>query len=241
MAEAPGPKVTYGAEVPEIQIVDAYQLPQSDRYTAVGQFDVDIDFYIASPTDTPRYTLRYGLRYNYSPITGYAEYQDMLHLQRTGDGAYYVAIYPHKPTDAVPRFATLGDGYIIKTSGAFGIDYSFLSATRAEASGEGAFFHGTAGPIQDRESGLLLALGARGEVRYERYGLSAKAACAMRVLPDRLVVELPADHPRTQIRVTAPGTWKLHGATDGLTLQVRGSTHLLLVPAGIRAVTLGHN
>ena len=46
-----------------------------DRFTALGQFDVDVEYYIASPTDTPRATLRFSDTYPY-PIKDLTESQD---------------------------------------------------------------------------------------------------------------------------------------------------------------------
>ena len=57
---------------------------RGDRFTAVGQFGVDVDYYIASPAEGPRYTLRYGLQGGAYGTYGYAEYQDLLYLQREG-------------------------------------------------------------------------------------------------------------------------------------------------------------
>ena len=74
------------AKKPGNVIVPAEELPQGDRYTAVGRFDVDLEYYIASPTDTPRYTLRWGTKYyQYNTLADYEDFQDLLHLQMQGD------------------------------------------------------------------------------------------------------------------------------------------------------------
>ena len=72
------------------KLVPARELPAGSRYTAIGQFNMDVEFFVASPAGTPRHTLRYG-GFNNSRVP---EYQDLLHLQQPGDGAYYVAIFP---------------------------------------------------------------------------------------------------------------------------------------------------
>ena len=47
------------ADKPGHAVRPARQL-KGDRFTAIGQLGVDVEYYIASPTNTPRYTLRLG-------------------------------------------------------------------------------------------------------------------------------------------------------------------------------------
>ena len=47
------------ADKPGNKCLPAREL-QGDRFTAVGQLGVDVEYYIASPADTPRHTLRWG-------------------------------------------------------------------------------------------------------------------------------------------------------------------------------------
>ena len=49
------------ADLPGEKILPAREL-NGDRFTAIGQYGVDMEYYIASPTDTPRSTLRWGYR-----------------------------------------------------------------------------------------------------------------------------------------------------------------------------------
>ena len=62
------------------------------------------------------------------PANHVQEYQDLVHLQQPGDGAYYVALFPRPRTEAAPAFTTLADGKLVKVSGAFGTDYALLAA-----------------------------------------------------------------------------------------------------------------
>ena len=92
LANAPGNKVRPASEI------------QGDRFTAIGQFDVDVEYYIARPSDTPRHTLRWGYT-GYNTIdrhhnpNPWHEFQDLLHLQLPGDGAYFVAFFPRQRTE----------------------------------------------------------------------------------------------------------------------------------------------
>ena len=212
---------------------------KGDRFTAVGQLGVDVEYYLASPTDTPRYTLRWGTDlFNWANKMKVPEYQDLLHLQLPGDGAYFLAFYPRKRDWPAPTFATLGNGTIIKVSGDFGTDYGFLSALPGEAIGEGAAFQGVAGSVQDRATGLVLSLGAAGKVSYKGYTVQAQDAVSLRALPDSLAVETPAGHPAGTVTVVAPGKWKLAAGTKGVTLKQGPEGLVLALPAGVVKVAL---
>jgi len=237
------------ANKPGYKILPAREL-KGDRFTAIGQLGVDVEYYIASPTRTPRHTLRWGTNmFDWANKLATLEYQDLLHLQMPGDGVYYVAFFPRKRNTPAPTFSTLGDGTIIKVSGDFGTDYGFLSALEATGSGEGATFRGTAGSVQDRQGGLVLALGAPGEVRYKQYRLAADFAAALRVGKSKLSVELPAGiqppafqlmkpFPGGTVTVSAPGHWALAKPLPGVKLTRSGTGYVLAVPTGVTTVTL---
>ncbi|MHB9025792.1 MAG: hypothetical protein ACYC7E_16765 [Armatimonadota bacterium] len=238
------------ASKPGTKILPAREL-KGDRFTAIGQFGVDVEYYIAAPTGTPRHTLRWGTNLiDWVNKLVQPEYQDLLHLQLPGDGAYYVAFFPRKRNTPAPVFSRLGGGTIIKTEGDFGKDYGFLSALEAEAtSGEGANFKGTAGSVQDRASGRVLSLGAKGEVRYRSITLAADFPASLRVQEKVLTVELPATiqppafklaepFPGGTLTVTAPGEWALAKVQAGVTLEKTAAGWSLTVPAGARAVEL---
>jgi hypothetical protein len=227
---------------------------QGNRFTAIGPYGVDVEYCIASPTDTPRHTLRWGsdgtdqLAYTKPK---FPEYQDLLHLQMPGDGAYFVAFYPRKRDWSAPTFSTLGNGLIIKVSGDFGTDHGFLSALDAAASGEGVSFKGTVGSVQDRKSGLVLSLGAKGEVRYQTFGLAADFAASLRIKEKQLTLELPEKvidgdktlqpmipFPGGAVTLTVPGKWTLTRPAEGLQLAKTTAAWTLTVPAGIRTVVL---
>jgi hypothetical protein len=237
------------ADKPGYKILPARQL-QGDRFTAVGQLGVDVEYYLASPTATPRYTLRWGTdMYNWANKLKVPQYQDLMYLQMPGDGAYFVAFYPRKRAMAVPAFSTLGEGCIIKVSGDFGTDYGFLSALDATAVGGGATFRGTAGSVEDRATGLVLSLGAKGEVRYKDWGLSAAFPVSLRVREKTLTVELPATvqppafalvqpFPGGAVTISAPGIWALAKPLPGVKVTPSAAGLVLVVPAGLRTVAL---
>jgi len=237
------------AKKPGNKILPAREL-KGDRFTAIGQLGVDVEYYIASPSATPRHTLRW-VNYMWDPGTKlkHPEPQDLLHLQMPGDGVYYVAFFPRKRNTHAPTFSTLGDGTIIKVSGTFGTDYGFLSALQATASGEGAAFRGTAASVQDREGGLVLSLGAKGDVRFKEHGLAADFPAALRVRERELTVELPhgiqppafqlmTPFPGGTVTVITPGKWALPKPLPGVDLTASATGFVLKVPAGLKAVTV---
>ncbi|HEY3418361.1 MAG TPA: hypothetical protein VGM23_15915, partial [Armatimonadota bacterium] len=194
------------------QILPARRL-EGDRFTARGQFGVDVEYYIAAPTNTPRHTLRWGTTYHpercsWHPLSmlrdNYAEYRDLLHLQLPGDGAYFVAFFPRLPEEEAPAFSTLGDGKIIKVRGNFGTDYGFLNAQPEIAEADGILFKGTAASVQDHPGDLVLSLGAPGAIRHPSgYALVADGAAQLSV-GDQITMTVPADDMPQQVSVALP-------------------------------------
>ena len=210
-----------------------------DRFTALGTYGVDLEYYVASPTGSPRYTLRFGTAQGAYGVSGHcAEFQDLLYLQLPGDGAYFVALVPRLATAPAPTFATLGDGTIIRVRGEFGTDYCFLSATPAKAKAEGAAFEGTAGVVQDHATGLTLGLAAAGAVQYRDFGLAAAAPVSASVSPYQLALDFPADAPAATVTMTAPGTWALAGGAGEVKLSSKRGKLTLTVPTNTRTVVL---
>ena len=223
----------------EPKLSEASQL-QGDRFTALGQFGVDVDYFIASPTNTPRNTLRYATTSPYSGVVfGFPLEQDLLHLQLPGDGNYFVALVPRSHAETSPIFTALGDGQIIKVAGAFGTDYNFLTTPAGHAAAELATFSGTVSSVQDRTNGLVLALGAAGSVAFKNHGLIAPMAANLRIASARLTLTLTESHTGGVVTVTAPGNWKLEPTQSLVKLKKTGTAeYSLTIPANVQAVSL---
>ncbi len=224
------------AEKPGHAVRPASELPMGSRYTALGQFGVDVEYFIASPADTPRHTLRFGAMTDQRPPV--PEFQDLMHLQLPGDGAYYVALFPRPRDQEPPSFTTLADGKIIKVAGKAGDDFAFLSTDEATAAAEGVSFRGTAGAVQQRNGGTVLSLAAAGEVRWSTHALAAPGPASLQVSPHRLSVWLAAAGPGGQLTVTAPGSWALKNPPAGVTLEKDAAAWRLTVPSGLTQVVL---
>jgi len=207
-----------------------------DRFVAAGQYGLDIDYYIASPTNTPRATLRYGINnlssYGNSFLAN--DFQDLMHLELPGDGAYFVALMPRAKAQPVTQFATLGNGTVIGATGAFGVDYAFLSDTATAVKGEGVTFDGVAASVQDRANGTVLALLAPGTVLYRDFGLHADTPATLRVSCYTLTLSVPDSFPGGSITLEAPGSW----SAEGVTAVTKRGTIVLTLPAGAHEVKL---
>jgi hypothetical protein len=225
------------ADAPKMQPGETRKLPHGPRYTAVGQFGVDLEFFVALPTDTPRHALHWSREYHYSPINQFKEYMDMLHLQRAGAGDYFVAIFPRKPDEPMPRFQRLGD-HAIQVSGPWGTDTVFLSAETVQATAGAASFEGTAGSAQDRSGELILCLGAGGKVGYKQYRLSCEHPVALHAAPGRLLLELPANPEGTTVRLTGPGALALEEVKPGLSLRRADGGYAVDVSPGMTRVRM---
>ena len=217
--------------------VPARQLPKGDRFTAVGRFNVDVEYYIASPPDTERWTMRWGQKYVDYGVTG-EDYRDLLQLRLAGDGDYVVVMFPRFRREAAPRFTTVAGGRVIKVVGTFGTDYCFLPGKKAKAMTGNVTFDGEAGSVQDRRGTLVLATATAGDVRCGKWGISAPQAASLRVEPRRLVVSLPyAQKKGGSVTLQTEGRWKSAADQAGVTVTMtRSACRLVLAPGTIRAV-----
>jgi len=225
------------ADKPGNKPVESREL-KGDRFTAIGQFGMDTEYYIAAPTDTPRHTLRCGEKYGY-PIKDLQEFQDLLHLQLPGDGHYFVVLFPRLPRENVPTFETLAEGTVVKITGDFGTDYAFLSDKNITAMAEEATFAGTVGSVQDRKDGLILSLGAAGRVGYKDQVLESDGAVGLSVGQTKLSLGFSPNHKDQTVTLKTVGRWKPAGrAPASVKVTKTDGGYRLTVPAGVSSVVL---
>ncbi len=195
---------------------------------------MDVEYFIASPANTPRHTLRYGGPDN----SRVPEYEDLLHLQLPGDGTYYVAMFPRPRGEAPPAFSAPAEGKIIKVAGAFGTDYAFLATEPTTAAADEVRVVGTAAGVQVRPVGTTLTLGAAGAVQWQAFGLESSQAATLQVAPNTLILRLPVDDPGGTLTVIAPKGWKLNKPASGVKLAAASGGYQLTVPKGVATVSL---
>lgn len=231
-------RAAFLADAPGASIVEPRKL-QGDRFTALGTWGVDLEYFVASPVDTPRHTLRWGRTWTSQPYHNVTEYQDLLHLQRADDGVYYVALFPRKPASEAPSFSMHADGAIIKVQGEWGIDWSFLSALETEAQTDGVRFRGTAAAVQHRRDGLVLSIGAAGEAHYGYWGVAGPQAASLSVEAQRLVIVLPDEREEdAEITLRTEGRWELPGIRGGVAWDEMEDGCRLIIPADVTRVEL---
>jgi hypothetical protein len=226
---------------PGATIIESHELPLTNRYTAIGQYEVDLEYFIAAPTDTPRYTMRWGFKqapgWNQVP-EGFGEYQDLLHLRLPGNGAYYLALFPHPRTSKSPKFDALGAGRIIRVSSEFGTDWGFLNADEAIAEANGVRFEGTAASVQDRTNEIVLALGAAGQVRYKAYELRASQPASLRLFSDAITLELEDNHQGHTVIVSTGYPLMLRTPIAGVAIESTPAGARLFIPPGVNRIAL---
>jgi len=225
------------ADAPGENILGPREL-KGNRFTALGQFDMDLEYFIASPAATPKHTVRYGLKPSAADVPRFSEYQDMLQLTLDGAGSYYAAMFPRKPEQKAPAFTASSDKRIITVSSDWGADHVFLSAEPATSKLADVSFEGVAACIRNRKSGLVLSLGAKGSAAMKSLSLTAPFGASLTAGRTVMKVAMAPKHPAGEIIISAPGAWKLRpDQSVTLTKESRGR-YKLTVPAGKAMVEL---
>ncbi|MCF7855394.1 MAG: hypothetical protein K9N51_11400 [Candidatus Pacebacteria bacterium] len=232
---------TFLADAPGYTVQPPRKL-QGDRFTAVGQFGLDVEYYIAAPSDTERYTLRYGC---HTPRTALHnrhvdEYQDLLQIRRADAGHYFVVLYPRPRNADAPSFETLGDGHIVKVSTDTRSDWNFLAATATEVAADDVTFKGTVGCIQKGENDTALTLGAPGAVGYDTMTLEADHAASVLKTADAVVtVRLPADRRKGgEVTLFLEGAWQVATPTEDVAVTPVDGGYKLVFSAGATQCTM---
>ncbi|GHB91911.1 hypothetical protein [Cerasicoccus arenae] len=191
----------------------AHQLPSGDHYTALGQYGVDLEYFIASPQGTPRHTLRYGGDVQHEK--NHKQFQDLMHLQLPHDGSYFLALFPRFNDHPAPTFSTDESRRIIRVDLPQGRDYAFLSDQNEKASMDEVTFGGTAGAAKERGAERELILGAPGQVQLGKLKLEGDFPTVLKVTQGRLMVSTTDDCPGGSVKIVAPGQWSRIKARKG--------------------------
>lgn len=209
---------------------------RGDRFTAIGQFGIDVEYFIAAPSGTPRHTMRYGLGGGAYGALGQNTYQDLLHLQMPGEGAYFVAMFPRPAEAEVPEFSTEGDGRVIRVRGEFGEDLAFLGRSSAKATAGAAVFEGTAAHVKDREKSLTLSLLADGQLGYGDWRITAGQPVRLLVRDADVTVTVASNFPGGEIRFRSPEALSPVDAAAPAAWVADANEWVLTLPAGARQV-----
>jgi len=185
---------------------------RGDRFTAIGVAGVDLEYFVASPKDTPRHTLRWGSKFFMYDVGYFEEYQDLLHLQRPDDGAYMVVMYPRKKDGVAPQFSSHADGRIVRVQGQKYDDYTFLSDTSTTAEVDNVSFSGMAASVTVSNDRTILTLSAAGRVAYGEFSLAGSdGAVTLDIQSDHAVVRKADKQKSVTVTVKLPGQWQVAG------------------------------
>ncbi len=238
-AAAAADRETFLADKPGNRHVPLSELT-GDRFTAVGQFGIDLETYVAAPASTPRYTLRYGTQAGaYGAWGKTPTFQDLLHLQLPGDGCYFVVLYPRPSGRPAPEFATLGDGRIVRVRAEGGTDYLFMSDVAVQASSEQAQFKGTAGAVRLEAGRLVLSVAAPGSTAHEAWAIETTAPASLTVTGDTAEVRVDAPAGPVTLALRLTGEWAPVAPPAGMVWRKREDGRWQLeLPAGVKVLTL---
>jgi hypothetical protein len=211
---------------------------QGNRFTAVGQFDVDLEYFVAAPAETPRTTLRNVQSWNIGVLQGYVATQDLLLLQLADSGTYYVVLFPRDRQADVPEFSLSPDGKVIRVRGAFGEDYVLLSERQTEARMNAVGFRGTAGSVLHRAGMRVLNLGSAGRIADGDLSLECDGPVTLHVESRGARVTPVGAHPDIRIRVTGLPDDLVCGTPGVEFSREEDGAVNLLVPAAVSDVRL---
>jgi len=114
-----------------------------------------------------------------------------------------------------------------------------LSEGETSVTAGGAQFKGSVGSVQDRRNGLVMALSAKGKMRYTDDDLSAGTAGPVRVRGTEVVVEAPRGHDGVTVTVQAPGGLALDEDQTGVRITQIGTGRVsVTIHKGVHVVRL---
>jgi hypothetical protein len=86
---------------------------------------------------------------------------------------------------------------------------------------------------------MVLSLGAKGRVAYQRYSVAADGPAALRVGEGALVVEFPTEHQGVTAAIQAPGQWvEEKGGVGSAAGGVQEGTVEIRADKGVRTIRL---
>lgn len=214
-----------------------------DRFTAIGRFGMHLHVQVLAPRHTPRYTLRAGHKDGAAyGIQNFAEFQDLLYLQREDAGDYVVLLLPRPADAARPETESLADGQVLRIRDGAHTTWLRLGIEDRDVKVDGHIFAGPVVSVQvDRERSVL-SLPRPGKI-VTTDGLrleSPRHPAHMVVAGDSITITLPPDLKTVEFIVRAPGAWAPAAGQDGVATRpwTDGAT-AVTAPAGTTDVRLG--
>lgn len=132
------------------------------RFTAIGQYGVDLDYFVLSPIEPNGFTLRWETAMVRAPDVGLKEVQDLVQLRLPGAGGYNVVIIPRiQGTQSSLVTADL-DGRIIRIRHPYGEDVIVFGEKEGVTTPAGDTYSAPIACTQTRAGGSTLTMGPAG-------------------------------------------------------------------------------
>lgn len=207
-----------------------FRVLPGDRFTATGQFGMDLDTFVASPEPGTAFTMRYGTTGDAYGIKRFSEYQDLLALRLAGDGTYFVALVPRRADSPAPEFVRSKSQTLLGIKHDTSATWVFLSDKPTEAAHDDLHFVGTAGIFEKNSDSQTLVLSSAGSIKSQLEFLAADHPVAFRVTGKSATIDTPEDWPGGRISVA--GHWAPASSTK------KEPTYRIDTPAGARQISL---
>jgi hypothetical protein len=171
-----------------------------------GQCGVDVDLFIAAPSDpvivTDAAGAGPGLSYCVNPKL--YEYQQLVRIEQPAGRSYLTLIAPRWPGSPAPVCRTIADGNGVAVQHVAGEDRLFAAAEKTEFKDGTAAFKGRAGFVRRGADGGVRLMVVAGEIGSGGVTLSSTRPAALRWDGKRAVVQCPPDAKDVAVKLPAP-------------------------------------
>jgi len=202
-----------------------------NRAHATGQFGVDMELYVAQPSRPILGT------WHFEHTNWGGEKQLCLRVSQPDGKPFLTVLYPRRPAEPMPAFATLANGDGVKITLPASTDYAFLAPKPVNYRSGKVAFAGTAGYLRVAPNYALAVLSDAGSVTINGVTLRTGAAASMHIAGKGIQVQtdgaaqtltVSGRYPQKQVR--------LDGNVISATL--RKGILAIAIPAGEHTLTL---
>ncbi len=132
------------------------------QFTAIGQYGVDLDFFVLDPIDPNGFTLRWETAMVRAPDVGLKQVQDLVQLRLPGAGGYTVVVIPRIQGTLPSLVAAELDGRIIRIRHPYGEDVVVFGEKEGVTTATGDTYSAPISCTQTRAGGSTLTMGPSG-------------------------------------------------------------------------------
>ncbi len=197
---------------------------------ATGQFGVDMELYVAQPAQPKLSTWQFEHK-NWG-----GEKQLCLRVIQPDGKPFLTLLYPRRPDEPMPAFATIANGDGVKITLPTSKDYAFL-ATKPVTFTEGNIsFTGTAGYLRTSATGAQVVLSAAGTAKMNGLTLQSEGAASLTQAGKTTTIR--TNGPAQQLLLSGITVKKLRLDGKPFTASKRKGVLTMAVPTGAHTVTI---